>query len=259
MRRANLEARSRAAARWYPLPNRRLVASVLGSFKLVVDAEDLSLTPHLVLDGFWESWITLWFQANVRPGDRLLNVGANCGYYAVLAATQGAEVVAVEPQPRLAEGIEMSAVLNGVDGRLLVRRCVASDCSETVRLQMHGTLTGSAFVGDAADGFDQSMDVRAEAAHELMPEANCVFVDAEGHEPRIWDGLRPLLDGSRLKWVALEWAPTRYEDAESFARQLLSAGSVCAVTTDGSERPVTLAQMLAPSSGWDTIVVRPSM
>lgn len=75
---------------------------VLDMFDLVVLNDDQSLTPCLVNDGFWEAWISSWLTRWIRPGMTFIDVGANCGYYTMLAEKlvgQHGHVVAYEPNP----------------------------------------------------------------------------------------------------------------------------------------------------------------
>ena len=65
---------------------------------------------------------SLFFCRNlaVRPGERVLEIGAGLGLAAVLAAKAGAEVVATDVVPEAVEMIRANAALNGVlvDARL---------------------------------------------------------------------------------------------------------------------------------------------
>lgn len=259
--RVQIESVSRAASSWYPAGKNRLVARMLGGIKIVVDPRDFSLTPHLVMDGFWESWITVWAMGQVTNTDRVLNIGANCGYYTLLFANAGARVVAVEPQGALAANIKLSALLNGWGNRIRVEQCVAGADDREVPFQLYPDFHGSPHVHlnteEHPDLAGDLTTVRERPAHELMHDASCVFIDAEGYEPLIWKGLAPLLERRQLRWVALEWAPSRYEDPEGFLAALKAYGSV-AVVTDRSVESVVSDQALLRGTDWDTLVVRRS-
>lgn len=255
--RSEIEAISRSLASAYPIGDDRMIARILGEMKIVVDTRDISVTPHLVMEGFWESWITTWVVSRVGKGERVLNVGANCGYYALIFAKlvgPSGRVVAVEPQPRLAEGIEMSAALNGFSGNLSVRRCIAGTQHRSVMFRVPDRLLGGASVTSNENECDFS--VGEVPAHELMPDATGVFIDAEGYEPIIWSGLAPLIEKRQLKWIAMEWAPSRYVDAAAFLKEIGSYGSVCLIATDGSEKRADSAHLLSIEDH-DTVLVRP--
>jgi len=232
------------------------VAVVHGQHKLVVDSMDFSLTPHLVMEGFWESWISLWCYRNTAPGSHVLNVGANCGYFSMLFVHAGAEkVVAVEPQRKLAEGIRISAMLNGYAGRVAVAECVASDADGQVTLNQHRFLAGSAFVGDSSGDDFESVRVPSKVTSELMPTATHSFIDAEGHEPQVVRGLAPLMAKRQLEWIALEWTPGSYENAPEFFDELLAYGNISVINPDGASTPVTKQQLLSVR-GFEMVVVR---
>src|SRR5690606_40682817 len=75
---------------------------------------------HLILTGYWESWITQVL-TRLEKGTRGVDIGANDGYYAlVLADVCEAEVFAFEPQEHLAELIVKSANVCGFARRIAV-------------------------------------------------------------------------------------------------------------------------------------------
>lgn len=256
MNRGQFEQRCRGFARWYPCGNDRLVAVVHGVHKLVVDSMDFSLTPHLVMDGFWESWISLWCYRNTALDSHVINMGANCGYFTMLFAHAGAaKVVAVEPQRKLADGIRISAMLNGYAGQVSVAECVASDTTAHVWLNQHRFLAGSAFVGDSSGDDFNAISVPSRVTSELMPTATHAFIDAEGHEPQVIRGLAPLMAKRQLEWIALEWTPGSYENASEFFDELFAYGNISVINPDGASTPVTKQHLLSVRS-FEMVVVR---
>lgn len=59
---------------------------------------------------------------HARPGDRVLDMGTGSGVNAILAATRGAEVTAVDTNPRALDAARANAARNGVEHRVDVRR-----------------------------------------------------------------------------------------------------------------------------------------
>ncbi len=76
-----LEPRSRSAKALH-----RLLCRLLGDYLACVDDRDLMLGPRLVLDGFWESWVTLAIARHLQRGCWCVDVGPNYGSYTLLMA-----------------------------------------------------------------------------------------------------------------------------------------------------------------------------
>ncbi|MEM1051509.1 MAG: FkbM family methyltransferase, partial [Pseudomonadota bacterium] len=92
----------------------RVLCRVLGNFKFLGLGNDLSLTPYMIADGYWEYWLSKHFARVINKGDTILDIGANLGYYSILAGAltgKHGRVVAVEPNPELSELIHHSANL----------------------------------------------------------------------------------------------------------------------------------------------------
>ncbi len=88
----------------------------LRQYKMYVDLRDTGFAPHFMFEGYWEYWITEFVWRNVRPGQVALDLGANHGYYTLLLVDlvgPGGKVHAFEPNPRLAELLDMNIALNG--------------------------------------------------------------------------------------------------------------------------------------------------
>src|SRR5205807_5464610 len=69
--------------------------------RMAGDTEDI-LQQYLYFFGEWEPNLTAWLARTLRPGDVFVDVGANIGYFSVLAAGlvgPAGAVVAVEPSP----------------------------------------------------------------------------------------------------------------------------------------------------------------
>ena len=60
--------------------------------------------------------------AEVRPDDRVLDMGTGCGVNAILAATAASRVLAVDINPRAVEAAVINSERNGVARRVEVRR-----------------------------------------------------------------------------------------------------------------------------------------
>ena len=192
-----LEAASRQGAASAYCGDGVALCRCLGKLKLFVDPADVSLAPHLMLDGYWESWVTLAVMRHVQPGMVCVDVGANVGYFSMVMAHLGARrVLAVEPQADLAQLIGKSASVNGFSGRVTVFSGAASDHPGTLFLRPHQGNRGSTQVSRTLEPLAPHAMVACRSLDELIPGDAVDFVkmDCEGHEPEVWDGMVRILE-----------------------------------------------------------------
>ena len=147
--RDGFEAACRRGVRYYPLTSEIGVADILGCAPIFVRTADANatkyrgaggidtvFTPHLIRDGYWESWFTVAMMRHIKPGMRVADVGANCGYYTLLfghLVGPTGKVLACEPNPALGPLVEMSARFNGLN-HVEVYKGAVGDKSGTVEL-----------------------------------------------------------------------------------------------------------------------------
>jgi FkbM family methyltransferase len=219
--------------------------------KLFVADTDFSLAPHLVFEGYWESWITTVVIEKITPGMRIVNVGANVGYYVMLFADligAGGHVYAYEPAPMLAQMIWDSANINGFRNRVTVKQCAVAQEKgrSTIRYSPLSPMNGTLMESAATSGdFPIHLDVDVTALDDEIEEADLIFVDSEGFEPFVVGGAKKLIERCGPE-LCLEWAPERYEDPKAFIALLKSFGyKPSIVTTEGRIRRIT----------WDTLTL----
>lgn len=263
---------SRSAIEGRGLRGRRVVSEtdstytvrVLDMFDLVILKDDESLTPCLVREGYWEAWITSWVTRWLRPGQTFIDVGANCGYYTMLAEKlvgRHGHVVAYEPSPVYAELLRKTREINGADFSL--RNVALSDSVGHVTLSVPGNLHGSATIThsfkDTQWGESAAYDVRTttldnELQRIVFWNADVVKIDAEGAEELVWKGGQTLFnaEGSHST-IMLEWTPGAY--SSEFLEALYDWGYVFSITFDGGEVPAT-REFIQSLTDWHMLVVR---
>ncbi len=82
-------------------------------FQMYVDRADRTVQP-IVLHGVYESHIVPLFRQIVRPGMRVVDIGANVGVYSIAAALNGARVTAIDASVENCKILKMNADLNQV-------------------------------------------------------------------------------------------------------------------------------------------------
>jgi FkbM family methyltransferase len=258
-----VEAAVRGRCHCVTLDPETVLCRVLGRYKFVVDSRDVGLAPHLMLDGYWESWCTEFMLRRIRPGMVAYDVGANLGYFSVLMADlvgPTGQVVAVEPNPRLAELCERSLALNGFQRIARVERVAAGDVSGlTLRFRVAASdpKNGRLVTGGAAlqqDGDTTELAVRAMRLDDLgTGPADFVKIDVEGAEEQAWSGMRGLLDTSPAVTVLLEFNALRCRAPEASLAGMAARFPLRELHLDGEVRPVGAAEILTRSE--DTLLV----
>lgn len=118
------------------------VDQMASGMRLEIRAAD-HVSHEMFLRQTWEPPLTELLQAVLRPGDTFLDLGANLGYYSLLASplvgTTG-RVIAFEPLPAAADWFRRNLALNGYSNVELVEAAVGEQPGET---------TLSTFAGDA--------------------------------------------------------------------------------------------------------------
>ena len=210
-------------------PNHAL-ARVLGRYKMYVDPQDFGLSPHLILDGYWEMPTTEAIVQCLRPGMIAADVGANVGYFTMLMADltgPGGKVIAFEPNPAMAERIKRSAYLNGFSNRIDIYP-VALDCEHRqVSFLMPSDEPKNAYIRPY-EGLELTGAVILEAerldSRAEWREIEFLKIDAEGAEENIWAGAAGLRTADRLKTIILEFQPGRYSSAVAFIKNICAWG-----------------------------------
>jgi FkbM family methyltransferase len=132
--------------------------------------------------------------AVLQPGDRVLDLGAHLGGFALTAAALGCEVIAVEASPRHADLLQVSADHNRFT-QLHVVHAAVGDRSGSVEFSSHGPW---GHVATPATGMP-AVTVPAVRVDDLMADrgwdgARFVKLDVEGSEVRALLGMPRLLE-----------------------------------------------------------------
>jgi FkbM family methyltransferase len=146
--------------------------------------------------------------ALVRPGDRVLELGAGLGVVGAVAALNRApeRVVSYEANPNLIRHIRILHALNGLSARMDLRHAVlmaGADLPPTVRFHLHASYLGSSLAGQGTP-VDVPVHAWSDVVSDLRPDA--LLCDIEGGEA----DLLMAADLSPLRAVVVEFHPKAY-------------------------------------------------
>jgi FkbM family methyltransferase len=203
---------------------------VANGMPIWIDTRDRVIAARLVGDGVWEPEETAAFVAHVGPGMCVFDVGANVGYYTLLAARAvgaSGRVFAFEPEPRNFALLSRSVAGNGFVNVRLHNAAVSSGPG-SARLHLDDANFGahSFELGSVRTSSGRSVEVDAVALDGFLEEARdsaagiLVKIDVQGAEALVVEGARGLLALPRVT-VFLELWPEALERSGADPARLL--------------------------------------
>jgi len=184
----------------------------IGRYKFILDrsnVHDFQMLKIFESGKLYESEVSSYISKNLRPGETFMDIGANNGYYTILAAdlvgTNG-KVISVEPNPnafqRLLQNIEINNLSNIV--------------ALNVALSDHETKTMLYLNEDSEDGLaslskgEQNQplcEVELKRFDNLIDDENISIIkmDVEGSEIDIIKGMENYLRSHREIKIIMEW------------------------------------------------------
>lgn len=264
--RAKLEQHARQNCQNVFLGDNGILCRVLGKYLLFTDPNDITITPHLCLNGFWESWITLAIARILKPGMICVDVGANHGYYTLIMAdaveTSG-RVIAIEPNPKLVELLAMSLEVNGFDKRVeLVPKAAANQNDAKVWLTVPPQHLGDASVSNRRSDRLHSTEVMTVTIDNVtagFPRIDLVKIDVEGVEEAVWDGMQRTLNANPEIVILMEFTAGRNLHALDFVRKIEACEfPLCVIGPDGNFNPVSAEKLVnnTSDSEWSMLYLR---
>lgn len=209
-----------------PYGDDTVLCRVLGRFKMFADARDRVLSPFLIIDGAWETYVTEALVARLRPGMTVFDAGANLGYFTLLMAAlvgPSGQVHAAEPNPRLATLLRQSVTLNSFDDLV------------TSHQSPLGAIPGTEVILQVPDGRPMNGHVVPGSGPTAMPvrtvdeiigdgPLDAIKIDVEGAEWDVWQGMEKVLARGRPMMVFLEFNKHRLADPDALLDSIARHG-----------------------------------
>lgn len=236
------------------VPRNQLSVDAQGH-KLFLDSADMGVARNLLLSrGKWEEAETHLFSSLVKEGMTVVDIGANIGYYTLLAARlvgpQG-KVYAFEPSQENFALLSRNVEANGYKNVVLVPKAVC-ERSGTARLRLdressgNHSLSGIRGEGASAEVETVSLDDFFSSVHERI---DVIKIDAEGAEVAILQGMLATLARNPDLVLFTEFFPRAIQafgyQPEEYVRHLASFGFRIYPIDHGEKNvvPIDLAQL----------------
>ena len=175
--------------------DRELVETTLRGGTRILAYVDDPLGRTVYYTGDYDPRVSWVLRRVLRPGDCLVDIGANMGALALLgAALVGPRGVvhAFEPQPALGESMRRSAALNGFT-HMHVHEVALSERDGTLELHVDEGMTATASLEDGQVQGDRTISVRVRRTEAMLrelglPAIRVLKIDVERHEEAVLRG-----------------------------------------------------------------------
>jgi FkbM family methyltransferase len=207
------------------LLHKRYATRQVYEYKMNLDLSDPGISTTLAKGILREKDQVFVVRRELKPGDVVLDIGANIGYYALMEASligPTGKVYAIEPVPTNMELLKKNIALNGFESIISTYQAAVSDTpkEEKFYLSAHSNL-GSFHNTDYKTGErlsymkDSFILVQTYDIAEFMkpiPRIDMIRMDIEGGEVEVFRGLLRALEGRSVKpKVLFETHRSRYD------------------------------------------------
>lgn len=177
---------------------------------------DDSIIGPAIERGVWEEHETRLFLAHLAPGCRVVDLGANVGWFTAHAVLAGCEVHAFEPVPWIADVLERNAraAEKVGKGRAIVHRAAAGSQRGSARIALANANFGDNRLldpngGRPADmGAGREIEIAVERVDDhVAGPIRVLKIDTQGSEWHALQGARELLAASPDLALLLEFWP----------------------------------------------------
>jgi FkbM family methyltransferase len=178
---------------------------------------DPTTVVSILLHGDYEPETRAVVQKSLKPGMTFVDLGANIGYFTVIAGksiSPGGRVYAFEPLPPIADYLERNIRENGLQDVVRVERLAVSDQSGVVRFSAGETSSVGAHIADTSGaGIDvPTVSLDDHFARAGWPRVDFVKMDIEGAELAALRGMRELARRSQRLTLVFEFLYDRFGD-----------------------------------------------
>jgi FkbM family methyltransferase len=204
-----------------PLIARNVVlldVAVAGGSRMLVGTSDL-IGRVLAVSGIWEPPVTMTFREILQPGDVCVDVGANIGYFTLLASRlvgPDGRVYALEPSGEAHAMLLANLNRNAATNVTALDVAAGAGDGESELYYAHprnrgaSTLRAEAAVSEEEGSRTALVRVRALSSvisEADVPRLRLVKIDVEGFELEVLRGLAPLFDHGARSVIVVESNP----------------------------------------------------
>jgi FkbM family methyltransferase len=182
------------------------------------------IAQQLIFDHVYEPLSTKVFVENINLGDTVVDVGANIGYYTLLAASRFCSVYAFEPEYAnyvdLVHNISLNSFMNPYYN-VMPMQSACSDTNCMRKLYVSKDEAGAHSLEPARDTKEFAMVKTVRLDDVIKGKVGFIKIDTEGHEMAVLAGAKRILSESMHTKMLIEcWEQGLVASGSSVAKML---------------------------------------
>lgn len=193
--------------------NRVVLTDVQGN-KMYINGHDKAIAPSLLRDGIYERYTTDLFKKLIKANMTVIDIGANIGYYTLIAAKlvrNTGKVYAFEPEPRNYDLLVKNILINNYTNVIPIQKAVSNKVGKAKLFIDKFDFGRHSFSEDTNLNKGGSIEIETITLDEFFENTvgslavDIIKIDAEGAEGLIVEGAGKILK-NKLK-IFMEFFP----------------------------------------------------
>ena len=191
-----------------PFDDNHVITTLIDGSKIIVNTNDRCVCWFIRLLGRWDSNELAAVQHLIKPGDNVVEVGANFGVYTLLMSNivgNSGHIMTFEPNPNVNKYLEKSIQLNGMKN-IDLQKSAAGGTERESSIVYGEKNIGGGYLGEAVP--DENMNfkvVRLDEVVKVQP-VNVLKIDAEGCEEEVIHGAHDIIQSNKDITLIIEWS-----------------------------------------------------
>lgn len=203
------------------IPKREIQISIEG-FKFVYSGRDRGMGHSLFITGKYEQEETDFIKSILKPHMTYVNIGANFGYYSILAAKNVKTVYAFEPEPYNYSLVEKNIKLNELDNVVVEKLAISNNSNKTLLFKDEANFGNPSLSKKNIMTGHSSTEVKTTTIDEYFkdkPVIDVLQMDTQGNEAAILE--KAELVFKNCNKIVFEFWPYGLKNMESSPLKLL--------------------------------------
>ncbi|UFX82739.1 FkbM family methyltransferase [Candidatus Absconditicoccus praedator] len=211
------------------------------------------ITISLQLRGYIEKGTSLFLVNNIKKGDVFLDIGANLGYYSLIASElvgDEGKVYAFEPVKSNIKSLEENILLNNISN-VSIKKFALGNKNEQLNINIDANNSAvNSIVIKQDKNLSEKISIKRFDDLDIHKEnINFVKIDVEGYELEVLKGMKNLLENQDNLNIVMEFSPLFFkqigETPEKIIEYIYKIGySTYKITSTGQLKKINLKDYL---------------